>query len=399
MLALLGVRYVEKSWWSPASILMLLYTSLVSLSPISPYTNVLGLLLLFSLILTFSFGSSLVSFAYKRGKEERYAFIVSKIFIKKINKIYMLSIVFSIIGLFILIEALNVEFNNFFSLEGIIKISHQSAVARYQENFQTPFLSNILFAFGYFSAFLAGFFKKELKNKSFLVFIVFLLYTFIYSSKAAFLLPAIFFISSYFVRSLLDNGNIEIHIYYILSFFIFLVIVMVIASYFRYSGKISSLEFIKHMLVYFIGNVTPFTDWIGNRYDIQHLYFGQYTFRGTFVLFNLADARAGVYDYFVPILNNESSNIHTAFRGLIEDFSLLGAYFIMFILGVLSKIFYIRISQCKLTYIAFILPIYSYILWSPIYSVLAYNSLLLAHLLLVPFFLYLNSKRRYVCVK
>jgi oligosaccharide repeat unit polymerase len=398
IITLLWVRFIEKSWWTPSSFLLLLYSFLVLLTPISQYTTALGLLVLFTLLLSFNFGSFLVSVSYNH-KQKTIISLQDKTIIKTITRVYLLCIILSFLGLITLINALNINFSDFFLLEGFIKISHNSAVARYQENFQTPFISNILFAFGYFAAFLAGFFKKELGFKTFLVFIIFLLYTLIYSTKAAFLLPLIFFISSYFIRNLLDNGRIKIKIKNVLTVFVLVVFIMIIASFFRYSGKLNFKEFIDHIAVYFIGNITPFTDWIENRYNGNHMYLGEYTLRGLFVLLDIKEPRAGVYDHFVPIINGESSNIHTAFRGLIEDYTLIATYFILFIIGIMSKILYFKIIECHLIYIAFILPIYSFIMWSPVYSLFAYNSLILAHLLLIPLFLYLNTKRNKICVK
>lgn len=123
---------------------------------------------------------------------------------------------------------------------------------------------------------------------------------------------------------------------------------------------------------------------------------GQYTFRSLFVLLRLTHARAGVYDTFVPITGDETSNIHTAFRGLIEDFTIIGTYVILFVLGLLSKLFYNKVKEGNLVYIAFILPIYSFILWSPIYSVFAYNSLILAHIMLIPLFWYIAKRSKAV---
>ena len=398
IISLLVVRYVDKTWWSPGAILILLYTILVFFSPISQYTNVFGLLVLLTLIMVFNFGSLLITPMAKKQKKICIIYINYKV-VRNIYYIYFTSVIFAVIGLFVLMNSLGIKISDFMSIKGLIHVSHQSAIARYQENFQTPLLANILFGFGYFAAFLSGFFVQEFKYRSIYIFIVFLLYTMIYSTKAAFLLPIIFFISSYLVRQLVNHKNIKVSTKYLLTLFLIIILIMVIASYLRYAGKLNSKEFFQHLIIYFIGNITPFTDWIANRYTDSNIFFGQYTFRSLFVLLHLTNARAGVYDTFVPILGYESSNIHTAFRGLIEDFTLIGTYFLLFILGMLSKLFYNNIKKGNLIYIALILPVYSFILWSPVYSVFAYNSLIFAHLLLLPLFWYIGKKRKKLCVK
>lgn len=391
-------RKIEKTYWSPNVIFILLYAFLVLFSPISKYTTCFGLIVLLSFILTFHLGSFIVDKIYINNIPMKRYFYISKKFEKYITLIFVLTVGLGYIGLLILIKKLNVEIKDF-HLKSLMMISRESAVLRYKSNFQTPFLANLCFSFGYFSAFLAGFFIKELRIKVLFMFVLFGLYTVIYSTKAAFLLPSIFFISSYFMRILIERGNIVIRIKYLLIFLIIIAFIMIIASYLRYAGKLSGKEFFEHIVIYLIGNITPFTDWIVNRYnETSKLYYGEYSFRSFFVLLGFVHARAGVYNYFVPILGTESSNVHTAFRGLIEDYSLIGTYIILFIFGILSKFFYIKIKQCHFLYIAFILPIYSFILWSPVYSIFAYNSLILAHLLLIPFFWYLEKKRRYLCV-
>jgi oligosaccharide repeat unit polymerase len=85
----------------------------------------------------------------------------------------------------------------------------------------------------------------------------------------------------------------------------------------------------------------------------------------------------GVYSEYVTLEDGES-NIYTAFRGLIEDFSLPGAAVFCVLVGFMAGRAYRFTVAGRTIWVAALAGYYVFVLWSPIISVFVYNSLILA---------------------
>jgi len=130
-----------------------------------------------------------------------------------------------------------------------------------------------------------------------------------------------------------------------------------------------------------VGYLAVFSHWVDEPEGLSsvQLKMGVYTFGGLLDAVGLHPRQIGVYAETVTLDSNDNdSNIYTAFRGLIQDFSLPGAVAICFLIGYLSGLAY-RMGRCGhawalLTLAAF----YSFMIWSPIVSVFVYNGPILA---------------------
>src|SRR5262249_22704706 len=80
------------------------------------------------------------------------------------------------------------------------------------------------------------------------------------------------------------------------------------------------------------------------------------------------------------------SNIFTAFRGLLQDFTFPGAVLLSFVSGMVAAVAYGKTVAGSMRYIPLLAGYYAFVLWSPIVSILNYNSVLLA-LLMVTYLL------------
>lgn len=392
LIIMLLVRVMDGTFYTPAALLMLFYFILSSIVFVSPYTSLLGLLVLYSIILMFVLGSLIASKVAKTNSSD-YIIRNIRFYKNRIKLIYYISIISSIIALLLLIKSLGVDLLDLFSLKGILEIAHYSAVARYTENFQTPFIVNILFSIGYYGSFIGGMFHKEIGNrKSWLIILIFLAYALIYTTKASLMWPIVFWFSGFLVRKLIDFQKIKINLKYLFLIILTFVALLVLIQFFRTGGELDIELVFKRILVYIIGNITPFTYWIENSYRLSDpLKLGEYSFSGLFTLLGLKHASAGLYKDFIPILGNELSNIHTMYRGFLEDYSLLLTYFLSFIMGFYSKIFYINVKKRQLKYVPFLVIIYAIILISPITFILTYNSLFFASILLIVSFPFLSK--------
>ena len=137
-----------------------------------------------------------------------------------------------------------------------------------------------------------------------------------------------------------------------------------------------------------LGSTTVFTTWLQN-YKQHSLAFGLYTFAGPMDIIGLNERQLGFYTEFVS-LPNGYSNIYTAFRGLIHDFTLTGSILICFFIGILSQLSYQRCSDGNIIWIITLSIVFAFTLFSPFISVFSSNSVTMAWF--ISFFVLINKK-------
>lgn len=102
--------------------------------------------------------------------------------------------------------------------------------------------------------------------------------------------------------------------------------------------------------------------------------FGIYTFAGAFDVLGLSKRVAALNYEPVMLDNGSSSNIFTAFRGLIQDFSMFGALVLCIAGGSLAGGAYANASRGRMSGVPLLAGYYAFFLWSPIVSIFNYNS-------------------------
>ena len=108
-----------------------------------------------------------------------------------------------------------------------------------------------------------------------------------------------------------------------------------------------------------------------------HLGLGAYTFGGMLDAAGLHHREVGVYAESTP-LEGDESNIYTAFRGFIEDFSFPGAVVLCLVIGLFSGVAYKNTLLGRMTWAAALAGFYAFLAWSPIISLFVYNGAVLA---------------------
>ena len=132
---------------------------------------------------------------------------------------------------------------------------------------------------------------------------------------------------------------------------------------------------------YFFGYLSAFTVWFENIDTFLKPKTLLSTFAGPMNLFGLLERKLGFYE---PIIINDfaSTNIFTSFRGLINDFSLLGAVFVMFFFGFsfsIFRTFFHKESKIEIERNFTTLSIfYSFTIYSPLISIFHYNSIVIS---------------------
>ena len=125
---------------------------------------------------------------------------------------------------------------------------------------------------------------------------------------------------------------------------------------------------------YFFGYLAAFTQWIGTI-DSPNLSGGLTTFAGPFNLLGVMERSLGFYDP-ANISLGISTNIFTALRGLVIDFSIPGSILIAFIVGFFLQLSYQRGISGTIINTLPISIFYAFTLYSPLISIFHYNSIL-----------------------
>lgn len=129
-----------------------------------------------------------------------------------------------------------------------------------------------------------------------------------------------------------------------------------------------------------LGYLPVFSHWIDNadNSEVMHGSMGEHTFGGLFDAVGLHRREVGLYTEFVALDAEQDNNIYTAFRGVIDDFSLIGALVFLLLTGFWGGFAYRRCRSNFLAWAPWMALFYAFVLWSPIVSLLNYNGPLVA---------------------
>ena len=400
-------RISLNSWFAPASIFSTLWFSLLSATllaapefPIYP----LGLWYVLGVSIALTLGSLIVP-KNLLPDSERYNSIeaVKLFFFHRSNFIFILIAVFcliSIVGIIVLLlfgikrYELNINLFSLISLPGQLYDDRDAGILivpwyiRYLTYFIMPssLLSGILIPFNNYP-------KKII---CYMPIILAILIGMVYTTRASILLSIILFISglfsSYIILKKDDYSFLSFRsLFNFSSLLIFLLFSWIFLQWLRGGGD---SEFIFYPIINSIksavlGSTTAFTTWLQN-YKQHNLAFGLYTFAGPMDIIGLNDRQLGFYSEFIS-LPNGYSNIYTAFRGLIHDFSITGSILICFVIGIVAQLSYRRCRDGNVIWIIPLSLFFAFTLFSPFISIFSSNSVTMAWI--ISFFILLNNKK------
>jgi oligosaccharide repeat unit polymerase len=129
---------------------------------------------------------------------------------------------------------------------------------------------------------------------------------------------------------------------------------------------------------YLFGGVSAFSFWIQNMYDWGTPALGKFSFSSLYGALHLAKVAPNVYDYYAPLAKNgDTSNLFTAYRSFIEDFTVFGTCFVYFVAGFSISTLTQGYLNGRRSLIAILIPLLSWLAFSPMYSLTYFNSFLL----------------------
>ncbi len=135
----------------------------------------------------------------------------------------------------------------------------------------------------------------------------------------------------------------------------------------------------------FFGHVSVFSRWFETSWDVALPTWGRYSLAGLFDLLGLSTREGGLYLDIWEVESGGLTNIHTVFRGLIQDFTSPGALVFLFLIGGVAGHAHHRTGQGHLVWMPILIGFYAFT-GDFITSIFNYNSILFAWLLLIAYF-------------
>ena len=399
-------RIYLKSWLAPASIFSMLWFLLLSTTlfvasefPIYPF----GLWYILAISVALTLGSLLVP-KHILPDSEKYNTIeaIKLFFFTRSNLILLVIAIFcliSIVGIFVLLLFGVKRYGLSFNIYSIISLPGQLYDDRDAGILLIPWYIRYLTYFIMPSSLLGGilipFEKYPRKIICYLPIILAILIGMVYTTRASILLSIILFISglfsSYIILKNDDNYFLSFRSFFnFSSLLIFLLSSWIFLQWLRGGGD---SEFIFYPIINSIksavlGSTTAFTTWLQN-YKQHNLAFGLYTFAGPMDIIGLNDRQLGFYSEFIS-LPNGYSNIYTAFRGLIHDFSITGSILICFVIGIVAQLSYRRCRDGNVIWLIPLSLFFAFTFYSPFISIFSSNSVTMAWI--ISFFVLFNKK-------
>lgn len=135
---------------------------------------------------------------------------------------------------------------------------------------------------------------------------------------------------------------------------------------------------INSLRAYLFGGASAFSYWICHIYNWGRPTLGRYSFSSLFSVLGIFPQAPGVYDSYAPIANGETTNLYTAYRSFIDDYTIAGACLLYFVAGVFITSITRKIVKGSETFVLVLIPLLSWLAFSPMYSVTYFNSFLLS---------------------
>jgi oligosaccharide repeat unit polymerase len=310
----------------------------------------------------------------------------------------------SIFGLYLLYNYALFKYNfGYYSLTWL-SIPNLIAIDRYNDELTYPLLIKYSLYFIYPANLLGGllFSLEKSKLKSKIIFLLPLFLAFflgvLEGARSGILLGLIIFFSSWlstFIPNSLNKSEkrsyIKLGIAFISLIMIFTLIFILIQWLRQGMDNLIVDLLFDRVKAYFFGYLAAFSQWFIS-YDNLGLTGGLTTFAGPFNFIGIVERPLGFYEPITVALTT-TTNIFTAFRGLVIDFSITGAVIFAFIIGFIAQLFFNKSQNIRIIKTLPISMFYAFTLYSPLISIFHYNSIIFSWV--IAFFLILFGKDEY----
>jgi len=281
-----------------------------------------------------------------------------------------------------------VPLSDLFDLEKLVVVSNQAYFARYAEGGvpSPPFMSRALLPFVYLAPAIGGLVFELRRERAWKLlalssYIPAIAVTVIQTTKAAMLFAIVLWLSGYFAARLrlgklavFTRGHLLLAAVFggVLMAFFFAVQLARLAST---DTSLLSIVMTKLVTAAF-GHMTVFSQWLS---EYWHQPFnptlGTYTFAGPLEMLGLGTRIPGIFDSLIELVAGDTSNVFTAFRPLIEDFTMPGALAVLALLGFVGGVGFRMVSAGRWSAVPLLMIAYTTTFWTPVTWIWLYNSL------------------------
>lgn len=302
--------------------------------------------------------------------------------------VLVIAVLFGIGSNVAFLTASSVSLFDVLDIEKLVVVSNQAYFRRYAEVGAPPppALAQALLPFVYLAPAVGGVLFELRKEKLWKLlalssYLPAVAVTILQTTKAALLFAIVLWLSSYFATRL-RRGRLSVftreHLLAaaivggILMTFFFAVGLARLAST---DVSLINVVFLK-LLTSAFGHMTVFSQWL-SEYWSQPLNpsLGKVTFAGPLEMLGYGERIPGLFDSLVDLVAGETSNIYTAFRPLIQDFTIPGALAVLGALGFVGGVGFRKVAAGEWSGLPFLLISYVTIFWTPITWFWIYNSL------------------------
>lgn len=391
---LLGIaavsRFFQRSWFAPsvfAPTIWFAYLFLpLTLAP-EYHVSSLAVWLIVLLITCITIGSVLAETQAPKNSANGMPGVLAK---RLLRMSLVLSVV-SIIGAAYSAYGALTQYGLDGSLSGLLAVGHLLSVERYAGE-QTPFLVRVLVTWTFPAALLGGMsFAVAASRRARILCFVSLLpalaFSLVQAAKANTLIAIALGVSGYLAMRMLSsqpaNTNRRTGLVTIAAALgagvLFFFAVDTLRSHTQKQNDLEVQSDFGRAKSTAVGYLSVFSYWVDRPegLDSIHLNFGEYTFGGLLEAAGLGRREVGVYTEMVTV-GSDDSNIYTAFRGLVEDFTPLGAALACIMAGYASGRAYSRAGRGLVWDVLILIGFYGFLVWSPIGSLFVYNGPILA---------------------
>jgi oligosaccharide repeat unit polymerase len=393
-LLLLGIaavaRFFQRSWFAPSVFAPTIWFAYLFLPlALAPEYRVssLAVWLIVLLITCVTIGSVLAETQAPKSSANWMPGVVAK---RLLRMSLVLSVV-SMIGAAYSAYGALTQYGLDGSLSGLLAVGHLLSVERYAGE-QTPFLVRVLVTWTFPAALLGGMSfaiasSRRARLLCFMPLLPALAFSLVQAAKANTLIAVVLGISGYLAMRTLSSQRASTNkrtglitlVAALATGLSFFFAVDTLRSHTQKQNDLEVQSDFGRVKSTAIGYLSVFSYWADRPegLDSIHLNFGEYTFGGLLQTAGLSKREVGIYTDMVTV-GSDDSNIYTAFRGLVEDFTALGAALVCVMAGYASGRAYSRAGRGLIWDVLVLIGFYGFLVWSPIGSLFVYNGPILA---------------------
>lgn len=409
-------KKIVGNWYNPSSLYSLFWFIFTFFPLVFLYSIPLNSLSLFYILISCVFFSiSTLGFDWNKVKRSKNVNFIT------FNNRFLRNVFYVIMFLTFSFQIINFYVNGF-SFTNIIfnfmESSSEYTNMRYSDDIKENYFSKLSYVLCYLGVALGGLlYSQKNKNKLIILVLTFFPPLFIMltqSAKGSFFLALFIFYGGIVVNKIFTN-DLELFnrktMTYALKIILIILPFVILSFLTRVFSDDNDIELlIAHMKLslgsYSCGHLYAFSDWftfyIGKNslyyYREEDISYGFYTFMSIFRFFGSTKmVPMGTYDEYYYYKELLQTNIYTSYRGLVQDFTIIGSLIYLLIKGfILNVIFYNILRRKYLTLsISFFVFMIGDFYHSFMISILNSNSIYLSFFLLVIILKINNIKLKY----